>query len=138
MIIGLGLDLVDIDRFKGWENYQTLTLQKIFSLEEIAYCRALLIKSPERFAARFAAKEALYKALSPHVLLGKPLPFLTLCQHSSVISTPTGPQFMVNWPALASYLPKLSPPNLMLSLTHNKTTASAVLVLQANAINKQE
>ena len=105
MIIGLGLDLVEIDRFKGWENYQTSTLQKIFSLEEIAHCRALLIKSPERFAARFAAKEALYKALSPHALPGKSIPFLTLCQYSSISSTPTGPQLVVSWTKLAPYFP---------------------------------
>lgn len=131
MIIGLGIDLVEVTRFQGWHNYQTLRLQKVFSLEEIAYCRAQSSLSPERFAARFAAKEALYKALAPHSLPGRPIPFLTLCKNSSVVSTPIGPQLQVNWAALTPFYPHIAQPKFMLSLTHTKTTACAVVVAQA-------
>lgn len=62
-MIALGIDVVDIDRFKNWSCYTDNTLRRIFSYEEISYCRACPIKSAERFAVRFALKEAFYKAL---------------------------------------------------------------------------
>ena len=60
MIVGLGIDLVDISRFsKSLEvpNFK----QKIFSLDEISL-------SPLHLAGRFAAREAFFKALGDQEL----------------------------------------------------------------------
>jgi len=64
MVLGLGIDIIEIVRIKqSIETYGDKFLNKIFTKEEINYS----INKPNKyqhFAARFAAKEAIYKALS--------------------------------------------------------------------------
>ena len=61
MIIGIGTDIIQTDRVvkamesKGFK-------EKVFSENEILYCEKKA-NSAESFAARFAAKEAFFKAL---------------------------------------------------------------------------
>ncbi|MEK7233756.1 MAG: holo-ACP synthase [Elusimicrobiota bacterium] len=58
----LGVDLVEIARVKSLSRRNPRFLARIFSTSEIAYCKAK--KNPwPHFAVRFAAKEAVYKAL---------------------------------------------------------------------------
>ena len=63
MIAGVGTDIVEVNRIaKAIEHWGNHFLEHVFSEEEIAYC--LRYKSPaEHFAGRFAAKEAVIKAL---------------------------------------------------------------------------
>ncbi len=64
MILGLGIDIIEIDRIKkSIEEYGELFLNKIYTKEEINYSQNKPNKF-QHFAARFAAKEAIYKALS--------------------------------------------------------------------------
>lgn len=69
MIYGIGVDIVNIDRFKrAVERWGERLQKRLFTQEELSYC--LRMSHPERhLAVRFAAKEALFKAL------GGPLPF---------------------------------------------------------------
>lgn len=62
-IIGLGLDATEIDRIAAMiERYGDRFVRRVFTEEEIAYCRRKRDFAPS-FAARFAAKEAAMKAL---------------------------------------------------------------------------
>ena len=63
LLIGLGSDLIDIERIRGVLDRQgERFLERVFTDEERAYC--LGMKHPHKhFAARFAAKEAVMKAL---------------------------------------------------------------------------
>jgi len=64
MVIGIGVDIIEIDRIKGSiEKYGDSFLKKIYTQTELDYC---LTKSNkyQHLAARFAAKEAVYKALT--------------------------------------------------------------------------
>jgi len=64
MVLGLGIDIIEIDRIKkSIENYGERFLNKIFTKEEIIYCNNKFNKY-QHYAARFAAKEAVYKALA--------------------------------------------------------------------------
>ncbi|MBI5233243.1 MAG: holo-ACP synthase [Deltaproteobacteria bacterium] len=65
MITGVGIDIVDIKRFKTvLERWGHRFLSRVFSEGELRY--ALARNSPEaHLAARFAAKEALFKAIGP-------------------------------------------------------------------------
>lgn len=64
LLIGLGADLVDVDRIKGvFERQGDRFLQRVFTDEERAYCFGMKIPFPH-LAARFAAKEAVSKAFT--------------------------------------------------------------------------
>ena len=58
MIDGIGIDVVDIKRFQESLDRTPHLLEKLFTVSERT-------KPVQSLAARFAAKEALYKALSP-------------------------------------------------------------------------
>lgn len=61
MVIGIGIDLVDVRRIKSL--VKKPHLDRIFTAQEIKYCRSK--NNPaESFAARFAAKEAFMKAIN--------------------------------------------------------------------------
>jgi holo-[acyl-carrier protein] synthase len=62
MIVGIGIDLVKIDRIgKAGKNHPGF-LEKVFTVQERAYCSRQ--KFPDQhFAGRFAAKEAVLKAI---------------------------------------------------------------------------
>ena len=64
MIQGIGVDLIEIHRIQSSiDEFGETFLQKIFTDSEIVYCRSR--KNPaQHFAARFAAKEAVSKALA--------------------------------------------------------------------------
>jgi phosphopantetheine--protein transferase-like protein len=102
MIKGIGVDIVEIARFAQWHTFSHAQLRRIFSEQEIDYCLSVPAKSAERFAVRFAAREALFKALC-QAGLGVPIPFLTLCAAVQVSHAPSGaPELIVDWPALPS------------------------------------
>lgn len=63
MIVGIGVDVTSIERIQGMlERHGEKFLKRIFTEKERAYCEAFKDPLPH-FAARFAAKEAAYKAL---------------------------------------------------------------------------
>src|SRR5271170_2170867 len=58
----LGLDIIEIDRIRRLARRTPRFLPRVFTAREIAYCRSK--KYPwQHFAVRFAAKEAVWKAL---------------------------------------------------------------------------
>ena len=61
MFIGIGLDVVEIDRIGKALTKQGFK-EKVYTPEEITYCEARGAHAKESYAARFAAKEAVGKA----------------------------------------------------------------------------
>jgi holo-[acyl-carrier protein] synthase len=63
MIIGTGVDIVEIDRFRSvMERLKDRFLRRVFTEDEQRFCLSHRDPVPH-FAVRFAAKEALFKAL---------------------------------------------------------------------------
>lgn len=63
MIVGVGIDVIEIQRIRAAiEKWGARFLNRVFSLEEIAYSQRHTVPF-QHFAGRFAAKEAIYKAL---------------------------------------------------------------------------
>jgi holo-[acyl-carrier protein] synthase len=63
LIVGLGLDISEIDRIEAaLTRHGSAILQRLYTPEEVAYCESHKNKF-ERYAGRFAAKEAAMKAL---------------------------------------------------------------------------
>ncbi len=88
---GVGVDLVQITRMRRVvERWQDRFLRRVFTDQEIAYCRKRRDPIPH-LAARFAAKEAALKALGIGLRLG------------------------VNWRELEVHRERGQPPQLVLS-----------------------
>jgi len=122
-MIHVGIDSIDIYRFNHWISFSHKKLLRIYSHEELSYCCAVPIKTAERLAVRFAAKEAFYKAIFP--LLRKPLSVFTVAKQCSVSYTAQGnPELLVTWSKL-----EITPRNLSLSLTHSTTIATAIVIV---------
>lgn len=63
MIIGMGVDLAEVERIKAAiERHGETFLKRVYTAAERAYCEGFRNKY-ERYAGRFAAKEAAMKAL---------------------------------------------------------------------------
>jgi holo-[acyl-carrier protein] synthase len=64
MVLGIGIDIIEIERIKkSVDEYGDHFLNKIYTKVEIDYSQSKANKY-QHYAARFAAKEAIYKALS--------------------------------------------------------------------------
>lgn len=63
VILGIGVDVVEVDRVRQALSRRPRLAERLFTPQEIAYCRKGRHHRFSRFAARFAAKEALLKAL---------------------------------------------------------------------------
>ena len=65
MKITCGTDIIEIDRIKkSIENIGDKFLNTVFTEKEIEYCEARKNQKYQHYAARFAAKEAIFKAIS--------------------------------------------------------------------------
>jgi holo-[acyl-carrier protein] synthase len=64
MVLGIGIDIIEIDRIKkSVDRFGDLFINKIFTETEKEYCLNKKNKY-QHLAARFAAKEAIFKAIS--------------------------------------------------------------------------
>ncbi len=61
MIYGIGTDLIEVERVHEKMNNEAFKT-KLFTPQEIAYCESKKYKA-QHYAARFAAKEAFFKAM---------------------------------------------------------------------------
>jgi holo-[acyl-carrier protein] synthase len=125
MIVGLGIDGVEIERFAAWPQYDHARLRQVFGPIEIAYALSVPLKAPERLAARFAAKEAAYKALAH--LMPKQITFMAFAKLVQLINDPNGaPSLKINLEQLG-----LNPSlKLLVSLSHTSHTAMAAVIAQ--------
>ncbi len=132
MILGVGIDSVDIKRFDDWKQFSKKTLQRIFSSEEIEYCLFIPAKSAERFAVRFAMREAFFKAFSS-AFPEDMAPFLTICKQLIFKKTEYGsPYLIVNWKKLIQNNKKmLARIQTEISCSHTQKIAMAIVILQA-------
>ena len=65
MKVTCGTDIIEIERVKeGIENTGDAFLRRVFTEKEIEYCESKNKQKYQHYAARFAAKEAVFKAIS--------------------------------------------------------------------------
>ena len=68
MKIKCGTDIIEISRIRdSIENLGERFIKKIFTEDEIAYCEKKGKQKYQHYAARFAAKEACFKAISEYL-----------------------------------------------------------------------
>ncbi|MFA6263394.1 MAG: holo-ACP synthase [Candidatus Babeliales bacterium] len=137
MIRGVGVDIVSIQRFQRWKTFPPERLNTIFSAQEISDCRAddkTLLS--DKLAARFAAKEAFYKALSvvcvSYGLTATTFSLRSICTHVEVRYGTWGvPVLHVAWDRIEQIMGARVPRvDVHLSLSHERDMAVAFVVLE--------
>ena len=124
MIVGTGVDLAEVDRIqRSAERFGRRFIERIFTPREIAYAERKANKY-ERFAARFAAKEAGMKAIGTGWKRG------VRWRDFEVINLPSGKPTLRFHGKAAEYAEKLGVRNVALSITHTKATALAHVILE--------
>jgi holo-[acyl-carrier protein] synthase len=126
MIVGIGVDLFSVTRVEEEIDKEEHGLRdQIFTPEEIAYCRSKRYPG-QHYAARFAAKEAVFKALGAASLSG---------QHwrdVEVHSDPhTGRSRVMLHGDVKKAAESLGVTNVFVSLSHTRDWAVASVVLEA-------
>lgn len=124
MLVGTGIDVVEIERIAhSIERYGERFLSRIFTEEEISYCRRKR-NSAESFAARFAAKEAAAKALGTGIQHG------VTWKEMEVRRSP-GQRPTLHFSGRAQQIAQgLGVRQISLSLTHNTVVAIATVQLE--------
>jgi holo-[acyl-carrier protein] synthase len=119
-VIGIGIDTVEVDRFRRVLEKRPGIADRLFTPAEQAYGRRQRDPS-ERLAARFAAKEAVMKALG--VGLGA-----FAFRDVEVVKAPSGAPSVALTGRAAALAAERGVTDWRLSLTHSSLVAEAVAV----------
>jgi holo-[acyl-carrier protein] synthase len=124
MIVGLGIDIAEVDRMRtAIERRGEALVKRVFTPAEIAYCRKH--RDPyERFAGRFAVKEAAMKALGTGWRRGVRWLDIEVARH------PSGKPTLKLYGAAKKFADKLEVTNIVVSITHSGNTALAQVIFE--------
>ena len=124
MIVGTGIDIAEVPRIRrAIERFGKRFIQRIFTSGEIRYCDAKANRV-ERYAARFAAKEAAMKALGTGWNYG------VRWRDCEVVRMPGGRPTMNFHGKAAEVAVRLGVKHAALSLTHTAEQAIAQVILE--------
>jgi holo-[acyl-carrier protein] synthase len=128
MIVGIGMDMAETSRIQeAVERHGERFLQRVFTSQEIAYCQQHRNRY-ERFAARFAAKEAAMKALGTGWRGG------ISWQDIEISNLPSGkPCLRLSGKALEFYR-SLGGSRILVSLTHTGPYALAQVIIESDSV----
>lgn len=125
MIVGTGIDIAEVPRIAASiERFGARFLDRIFTEGERRYCDSKANRV-ERYAARFAAKEAAMKALGTGWNHG------VRWRDCEVTRQPGGRPTMAFHGRAGEFAAKLGVRNIALSLTHTAEQAMAQVILES-------
>ncbi len=123
MIQGLGIDAIEVERIGAKIAKEQGFRELVFSAEEIKYCQSKA-HPMEHYAARFAAKEAFFKALGTGWASG------TAFSEVEILPDPKGKPQLRLMGQTAKTLEQFSTCKIWISLTHLSAVASAVVIIE--------
>ncbi len=123
MIIGIGIDIVSIERLQTALKRTHTMEQKVFTPEEIRFCTSRKNKY-QHFGGRFAAKEAALKALGTGWSEG------ISWQDVEITNGDRGEPILTFHAQAQEVFAKLGAQTTWLSITHSPEHAVAVVVLE--------
>ena len=125
MIVGTGIDIAEVPRIgESIARFGDRFLRRIFTEEEIRYCGSKANRI-ERYAARFAAKEASMKALGTGWSRG------IRWRDIEVFRQPGGRPTIRFHGKAAEFFTRLGAKNVALSLSHTADQAIASVILES-------
>ncbi|HWQ57088.1 MAG TPA: holo-[acyl-carrier-protein] synthase [Bryobacteraceae bacterium] len=126
MIVGTGVDLAEVDRIRAAiERYGPRFVERIYTAAEIAYVERKANRY-ERYAARFAAKEAGMKAIGTGWKRG------VRWRDFEVANLPSGKPTLRLHGRAAEFAGRLGVTSIALSLTHTAEMAMAHVILEGS------
>ncbi|TXI35517.1 MAG: holo-[acyl-carrier-protein] synthase [Niabella sp.] len=124
MILGVGIDIIEVERVRVKIEKEQGFREMVFGIQEIEYCELKTHKF-QHYAARFAAKEAFFKALGTGWAKG------TSFNEIQILNDESGKPGIYLEGETASTLAHIKPRDLKISLTHIKETALAIIIIEA-------
>lgn len=125
MIVGTGMDVAEVERIaRSIERFGRRFLERVFTAEEIRYCESKANKM-ERYAGRFAAKEAAMKAIGTGWNRG------VGWRDLEVKRSPGGRPTVLFHGKAAEFFQKLGAVRAHLSITHTNELAVAQVILES-------
>ncbi|MFZ0957226.1 MAG: holo-[acyl-carrier-protein] synthase [Candidatus Sulfotelmatobacter sp.] len=124
MIVGTGIDIAEVPRIRrAIERFGDRFLHRIFTAGEMRYCDSKANRM-ERYAARFAAKEAAMKALGTGWNHG------VRWRDCEVTRMPGGRPTLAFHGVAAEFAARLGVKNAALSISHTAEQAIAQVILE--------
>ena len=125
MIVGTGIDIAEVPRIRqSIARFGQRFLQRIYTPGEMRYCDSKANRY-ERYAARFAAKEAAMKALGTGWNHG-----VRWCD-CEVVRMPGGRPTIAFHGKAAEFATRLGAKNVALSISHTTEQAIAQVILES-------
>lgn len=122
MIVGIGCDIIEIERIARAIKSESF-IRRVFTAEEAAYCQRRGQQAAASFAARFAAKEAVLKALGTGLREGS-------LQEISVDNDGLGKPLVQLSGHFAMLAKQLGVKNIQISLSHSRDFAVAYVIME--------
>ncbi len=125
MIVGLGLDITEIDRVRAAiERRGEAFLKRVFTPAEIGYCERHRDRY-ERYAGRFAAKEAAMKALGTGWRRG--VRWIDI----EIVRLPSGKPSLQLRGVAREFADRLGVKHIAITITHSGNTALAQVIFES-------
>lgn len=122
MIVGIGCDIIEIERIARAIKSESF-IRRVFTAEEAAYCQRREQQAAASFAARFAAKEAVLKALGTGLREGS-------LQEIAVANDALGKPLVQLSGHFAMLAKQLGVKNIQISLSHSRDFAVAYVIME--------
>ncbi|WP_304242913.1 holo-ACP synthase [Phascolarctobacterium succinatutens] len=122
MIVGVGCDIIEIERIARAIKSESF-IRRVFTAEEAAYCQRRGQQAAASFAARFAAKEAVLKALGTGLREGS-------LQEIAVDNDGLGKPLVQLSGHFAMLAKQLGVKNIQISLSHSIDFAVAYVIME--------
>ena len=131
--VGLGIDVVEIDRMKKILTRTPSFAQRVFSKDEQTYCNSRTIPAAQ-YAMRFAAKEAVLKALNTSFTQGIGVRDIEVCRNAKG-------KYYINLAGRAKEIANkknIDEIPISLSYTHKEAVACAIAIAKKSQEEAQE
>ena len=122
MIVGVGCDIIEIERIARAIKRESF-IQRVFTAKEAAYCQSRGQQAAASFAAGFAAKEAVLKALGTGLREGS-------LQEIAVANDALGKPLVQLSGHFAALSRQLGVKNIQISLSHSRDFAVAYVIME--------
>ena len=121
MILGIGTDIIEIERVRRAVSREPFK-KKVFTENEKNYCESRGVQSAASYAARFAAKEAFFKALGTGIF--------TALTEVEILNNDAGQPQIFLYGTAKTFAENFGVEKIFVSLSHCREYATAFVILE--------